>query len=118
MRQLQAMEKAVADAPDHQVSLTDPDARAIAIGMVGYNVQAAVDTKHHLIVAHEVTNIGHDWSQPANMTRRVKKATGSDGLTVLADRGYFSTAAVSPITAPACSLSGRSPWAPPKIATL
>jgi hypothetical protein len=48
MRELQAMEQAVADAPDHQISLTDPDARAMATngkgtGMVGYNVQAAVD---------------------------------------------------------------------------
>jgi hypothetical protein len=59
------MARAVADAPDHQVSLTDPDARAIAtngkgIGMVGYNVQMVVDAKHHLIIAHEVTNVGHD----------------------------------------------------------
>src|SRR5439155_26129772 len=76
MRQLQVMERAVADAPDHQVSLTDPDARDMATngkgtGMVGYNVQTVVDAKHHLIIAHEVTNVGHD-------------------LTVLADRGYFS----------------------------
>jgi hypothetical protein len=68
------MERAVADAPDHQVSLTDPDARAMATngkgtGMVGYNVQAVVDAKHHLIIAHEVTNVGHDRSQLANMAR-------------------------------------------------
>jgi hypothetical protein len=74
MRELQAMERAVADAPDHQVSLTDPDARAMATngkgtGMVGYNVQAVVDAKHHLIILHEVTNIGHDRSQMANWSR-------------------------------------------------
>ena len=89
------MERAVADAPDHQVSLTDPDARAMATngkgtGMVGYNVQAAVDRKHHIIVAHEVTNVGHDRSQLANMARQTKAVTGADSLTVLADRGYFS----------------------------
>ena len=74
MRQLQAMEQAVAEAPDHQVSLTDPDARAMAThgkgtGMVGYNVRTVVDAKHHLIIAHEVTNVGHDKHQLANMTR-------------------------------------------------
>jgi transposase len=95
MRELQAMEKAVAEAPDRQISTTDPDARAMAThgkgtGMVGYNVQAAVDTTHHLVVAHEVTNIGHDRSQLANMGRQAKDATGAEMLTVLADRGYFS----------------------------
>ena len=54
-------------------------------GMVGYNVQAAVDEKHHLIIAHEVTNLGHDRSQLANMAQQAKAVTGSDELTVLAD---------------------------------
>src|SRR6266571_5049154 len=95
MQQLKEMEQAIAEAPDHQVSLTDPDARAMATngkgtGMVGYNVQTVVDAKHHLIVAHEVTNIGHDKHQLANMARQAKEVTGADGLTVLADRGYFS----------------------------
>ena len=80
MRDLQAMARAVADAPNHQVSLTDPDARAMATngkgtGMVGYNVQAVVDAKHHLIIAHEVTNVGHDRSQLANMARQAKEVT-------------------------------------------
>lgn len=55
------------DRPDQQISLTDPDARSMATsgrgsGIVGYNVQTAVDTKHHMIVTHEVTNEGHDCS--------------------------------------------------------
>jgi transposase len=95
MRQLQVMERVVADAPDHQVSLTDPDAWAMATngkgtGMVGYNVQTVVDAKHHLIIVHEVTNVGHDKHQLANMARQTKEVTGANGLTVLADRGYFS----------------------------
>jgi transposase len=99
MRELQAMERAVAEAPDRQISLTDPDARAMATqgkgtGMVGYNVQAAVDAEHHLIVAHEVTNVGHDRSQLANMAMQAKEVTGTDELMVLADRGYFSGAEV------------------------
>jgi hypothetical protein len=79
-------------APDGQVSLTDPDARSMVntgrgTGMVGYNVQTAVDTKHHLIVAHEVTNVGHDRTQLFAMARR---ATGKEDLTVVADRGHFN----------------------------
>ena len=112
MRQLQAMELTVAEAPDHQVSLTDPDARAMATngkgtGMVGYNVQAAVDAKHHLIVAHEVTNLGHDRTQLANMARQAKEAIGPGDLTVLADRGYFSGVEVV-----ACEAAGVTPIVP------
>jgi hypothetical protein len=59
-------------------------------GMVGYNVQTAVDTKHHLIVAHEVTNVGHDRNQLANMTRQAKSAMGKDEIRAVADRGYFN----------------------------
>src|SRR5262252_4638170 len=104
--------RAVADAPDHQVSLTDPDARAMATngkgtGVVGYNVQAAVDAKHHLIVAHEVTNVGHDRSQLANMARQTKTVTRADGLTILADRGYFSGEEVV-----ACEAAGVTPIVP------
>jgi transposase len=112
MRQLQVMEQAVADTPDHQVSLTDPDARAMATngkgtGMVGYNVQTVVDAKHHLIIAHEVTNVGHDKHQLANMARQAKEVTGANGLTVLADRGYFSGAEVV-----ACKTAGATPIVP------
>jgi len=112
MRELQTMEQALAETPDGQISQTDPDARAMAThgkgtGMVGYNVQAAVDTTNHLVVAHEVTNIGHDRSQLANMGQQAKAATGVDKLTVLADRGYFSGEEVR-----ACEGTGITPICP------
>jgi hypothetical protein len=83
-------------APDCQVSLTDPDARSMATsgrgtGIVGYNVQTAVDTKHHLIVEHEVTNLGHDRTQLETMDTRTRDVLDGASLTVLADRGYFSS---------------------------
>ena len=94
MKDFQAMEQAVHAAPDQQISLTDPDARAMATngkgtGLVGYNVQTAVDTKHHLIVAHEVTNVGNDRAQLSKMAGQAKDAMGVEALEVLADRGYF-----------------------------
>ena len=112
MRELQAMEKAVETAPDRQISLTDPDARAMATngkgtGLVGYNVQAAVDAKHHLIVAHEVTNVGHDRTQLANMARQAQAATEIDDLRALADRGYFSGEEIL-----ACERAGVTPYVP------
>ena len=93
-RKLRRIEKQLREAPDQQVSLTDPDARSMATsgrgtGIVGYNVQAAVDTEHHMIVAHEVTNVGHDRSQLTGMSRLARDAIGEEQLTVLADRGYF-----------------------------
>ena len=83
-------------APDKQISLTDPDARSMATsgrgsGVVGYNVQASVDTDHHLIVAHEVTNVGSDRSQLSAMAKRTKAVLAVDELDVVADRGYFSS---------------------------
>jgi transposase len=95
MQALKEMERQVNAAPDQQVSLTDPDARSMATsgkgtGIVGYNVQTAVDTEHHLIVAHEVTNLGHDRTQLVPMGLSAKQAMGSEEITVLADRGYFN----------------------------
>ncbi len=95
MGRLEKLEVRRLAAPDRQISLTDPDARSMATsgrgsGIVGYNVQAAVDTRHHLIVAHEVTNEGSDRAQLSNMANQAKAALGADALDVVADRGYFS----------------------------
>lgn len=80
-------------APDKQISLTDPDSRSMitrGAGIVGYNVQTAVDTKHHLIVTHETTNIGNDRAQLENIAKQAKEATGTNELAVVADRGYYN----------------------------
>jgi transposase len=94
MRQLKQIGKRMAQTPDGQISLTDPDARSMATsgrgtGMVGYNVQTAVDAKHHMIVAHEVTNSGHDRDQLSSMAHQARDAIGTNTLTVFADRGYY-----------------------------
>ena len=95
MQALKVMEQTVQDAPDQQVSLTDPDARSMATSgkgtaTVGYNVQIAVDAEHHLIVAHEVINQGYDRHQLAPMAFKAQQATGCEQITALADRGYFN----------------------------
>src|SRR5256886_1804932 len=95
MQALKVMEQTVQDAPDQQVSLTDPDARSMATSgkgtaTVGYNVQIAVDAEHHLIVVHEVINQGYDRHQLAPMALKAQQATGCEQVTALADRGYFS----------------------------
>jgi len=94
-KRLKVLERQVLEAPDQQIALTDPDSRIMATRgrssvMVGYNVQTAVDTDNHLIVAHEVTNVGHDRSQLANISRQAKAVLGCDQLEVVADRGYYS----------------------------
>ena len=80
------------EAPDQQLSLTDPDARSMnsrGSGVVGYNVQTAVDARHHLIVAHEVSKVGSDRRQLSRMAKRAKAVLGATKLTVVADRGYY-----------------------------
>ena len=92
MKALKEVEVKLEATPDKQISLTDPDARSMktrGTGIVGYNVQTAVDTKHHLIVAHEVTNDGIDRNQLSSMAKQARTAIGTDALTVIADRGYF-----------------------------
>ena len=96
MRRLQKLEALMLATPGQQISLTDPDARSMATsgrgsGMVAYNVQSAVDTTHHLIVAHEVTNSGSDRSQLSTMAKQAKTALKTDKLDVVADRGYFKS---------------------------
>jgi transposase len=99
-------------APDRQVALTDPDARVMGTSgkgtaVVGYNVQASVEANHHLIVAHEVTNIGSDRGHLTPMADQTKAAMGADALEVLADRGYFSSEQVR-----ACEALGVTPYVP------
>ena len=95
MQRLKKLEARMLETPGQQISLTDPDARSMATsgrgsGLVGYNVQAAVDTKHHLIVAHEVTNVGSDRAQLSSMAQQTKDVLGTQTLDVVADRGYFN----------------------------
>jgi len=94
IKRLKQLEKEMLTTPDQQISLTDPDARSMktsgrGTGIVGYNVQTAVDTKHHLIVAHEVTNTGNDFRQLSKMAKQAKAAIGAEELEVVADRGYY-----------------------------
>jgi transposase len=94
MQKLEAIEKQVLASPGKQISLTDPDSRSMATsgrgsGVVGYNVQTAVDTENHLIVAHEVTNVGNDTAHLANIAGQAKEVLQAGKLEAIADRGYF-----------------------------
>ncbi len=96
MQRLEGLEAQMLATPDQQISLTDPDARSMATsgrgsGVVGYNVQAAVDIKHHLIVAHDVINVGSDRAQLSSMAKKTKVTLEAERLDVVADRGYFSS---------------------------
>ncbi len=112
MQSLKAMKRHVEESLDKQISLTDPDARSMATsgkgtGIVGYNVQIAVDAEHHLIVAHEVTNIGADRAQLASMGRKARDAIECEEVTVLADRGYYNGEEVL-----VCEGTGVLPYVP------
>jgi transposase len=95
VQRLRGLKGRMLAAPDQQISLTDPDSRSMATsgrgsGVVGYNVQVAVDTNHHLIIAHLVTNVGSDRAQLAHMAKETKATLEAASLDVIADRGYFS----------------------------
>jgi transposase len=96
MRRLERLKVEMLATPDQQISLTDPDARSMATsgrgsGVVGYNVQIAVEANHHLIVMHEVTNDGTDRSQLSHVANETKAVLGVDELDAVADRGYFNS---------------------------
>jgi len=112
MQSLKEMGQQVEAAPDQQISLTDPDARSMATsgkgtGIVGYNVQMAVEAEHHLIVAHEVTNVGNDRTQLLAMGQQARAVMACEELTVLADRGYYNGDEVL-----ACEGTGVVPYVP------
>jgi transposase len=112
MARLKKLEARMLQTPGQQISLTDPDARSMATsgrgtGMVGYNVQTAVDAKHHMIVAHEVTNVGHDRSALATMAIKTKDVLETDRLDVVADRGYFKGEEIR-----ACEQAGVTTYLP------
>ena len=93
MESLKGYQAEVEAHADKQLSVTDPDARSMMKAgggsQVGYNVQTAVDSKHHLIAAHEVTNATTDRSQLSSMAGKAKTALNAKTLTVIADPGYY-----------------------------
>ena len=96
MQRLEILKLEMLATPDQQISLTDPDARSMATsgrgsGVVGYNVQIAVEAKHHLIVTHDVTNEGSDRSQLSRVAKETKATLDVDKLDAVADRGYFDS---------------------------
>jgi len=91
---LKALEVEIESTPDKQLSLTDPDARSMrsrGTGIVGYNVQTAVDSEHHLIVTHEVTQQNNDRDFLTPMALKAREAMGVEELEVVADRGYYKS---------------------------
>ena len=96
MDKLSAYERQMLASSDQQISLTDPDSRSMATsgrgsGVVGYNVQVAVETENHLIITHEVTTSGSDRSQLARVGKAAKAVMQTDTLEAVADRGYFNS---------------------------
>lgn len=108
MLRLREVQITLENSPAGQVSLTDPDARAMATsnsrGLVGYHVQTAVEPEHHLMVAHEVTNTGIDRRLLSRIAQKAKVAIGAEQLTAIADRGYYSGGEII-----ACEAAGITP---------
>jgi len=114
MRKLRGIKKELPKT-EGQLSLTDPDARSMnsagkGTGTVGYNVQTAVDTKNHMIVAHDVINITHDRDSLNEMAKLAREAIGRKSLTALADRGYYSGPQIRD-----CQLDGMTPLVPKTV---
>jgi transposase len=114
MRKLRKIKKELPKT-EGQLSLTDPDARSMnsagkGTGTVGYNVQTAVDTKNHMIVAHEVTNITHDRESLSEMANLARDALGKRSLTALADRGYYNGEQIRDV-----QLDGMTPLVPKTV---
>ena len=118
MRRMDQIREELKQQPDEQLSLTDPDSRSMmsqakGTGVVGYNVQAAVDAKHHLIAAHEVTNIGSDRAQLSKMAIAAREAMGKQRLQAIADRGYFNGVEIL-----ACDEAGIIPLVPKPMTSI
>ncbi len=112
---LSALEAKLVASGEKQISLTDPDARAMtskshSAYTVGYNVQSAVDTKHHLVVAHEVTNVGIDKGQLSHMAEQARDAFQTDIIEAVADKGYFNSEEIA-----ACEEAGITVYVPKPI---
>lgn len=110
MQKLEQIQEQLKQQPDGQISTVDPDSRVMISkgqGVVGYNVQAAVDTQNHLIVAHEVTNIGNDRAQLSKIAQAAKQDMAVANLQALADRGYFSGSEIK-----ACEDAGIEAFVP------
>jgi Transposase DDE domain len=112
MRRMERIGEELKTAPGEQISETDPDARSMisqakGSGVVGYNVQTAVDTKHHLIVTHEVTNVGNDRAQLTKMATAARDEMGKTKMQAVADRGYFNSNEIK-----ACTEAGITPLVP------
>src|SRR3712207_1293900 len=113
MAELKLIDEQMRASPDGQVSLSDPDARSMntrGSGIVGYNVQAAVEAEHHLVVAHDVVMTGSDRAQLSPMAKAAQEAVAAEQIEVVADRGYFSGQEVL-----ACGEAGISAHVPKPI---
>ena len=98
------------DAEQKQVSVTDPDTRKMPTAhgtVVGYNAQLAVDARHKLIAADDVTNEVNDLKQLASVALAAKANLGLTQTEVVADAGYYNAAEVS-----RCTERGITPYVP------
>ena len=98
------------ESGENQVSLTDADSRSMPKSpkaKVGYNVQTAVDDKHHLIVEQDVTNEANDKAQLSKISIKAKETMAVEELTVVADRGYYNSPEIK-----VCEENDITPYVP------